>query len=574
MSSAYLANPDASGHTYGQLIKREGYWEIHDAAPAVAEAAKRVLPGCKKSQRIISFRATRRLVGDLNWLMLRYPLVIESQDEWAIDIAEATGHAERRDANMNLKPATPPELFTGELRDYQASGVSFLTANKRSLLADDMGLGKTVSALASMSVVNQWPVLIVLPCNIQVQWQQQVGAFLGLDDPGSMFSEEDGSDVCEIVKGRTPYKLSNKPIIICHYGLLANWQETFNDHGFPVVIFDEIQELRRTESMKYSAASLISTDAEYVWGLSGTPIYNYGIEMWCVMNILDYHCLGDREAFTREWCSGYGTQTVVEPAALHDHLKREGLMLRRRKSEVETQLPPKRRIVQAIDHNDSIYKKLIKNAAAIAKRYDRIKVWSDKGKAAAEIDRETRLASGVAKAPHAAEFVKTLIDAGERPLIYAWHHAVHDVLSSEIKDAVMITGKQTGAVKRAAVQQFAEGKASAAILSLRATAGLDGLQGRATCVVFVELDWSPAVHTQCEDRVHRIGIGDVESLLCYYLYSQTGTDAVMMDALGLKVGQFNEIMGDKSETEEDRELATQAAENHMKKMIERLKSAA
>ena len=65
---------------------------------------------------------------------------------------------------------------------------------------------------------------------------------------------------------------------------------------------------------------------------------------------------------------------------------------------------------------------------------------------------------------------------------------------------------------------------------------------RATCVVFGELDWFPAVHSQAEDRAHRIGQRD--SLLCHYLVSPRGSDRDMQDALGLRVSQFVAIMGD------------------------------
>jgi SWI/SNF-related matrix-associated actin-dependent regulator 1 of chromatin subfamily A len=109
------------------------------------------------------------------------------------------------------------------------------------------------------------------------------------------------------------------------------------------------------------------------------------------------------------------------------------------------------------------------------------------------------------------------------------------------------------------------------ICSLRAAAGIDGLQV-ANCVVFGELDWSPAVHTQGEDRAHRIGQDD--SVLCYYLVAEEGTDEVIQEFLGLKVSQFVGIMGDKEETEEDRLLASQMATEHMNRVIEKLKKSA
>jgi SNF2 family DNA or RNA helicase len=88
-------------------------------------------------------------------------------------------------------------------------------------------------------------------------------------------------------------------------------------------------------------------------------------------------------------------------------------------------------------------------------------------------------------------------------------------------------------------------------------------------VVFGELDWSPAIHSQAEDRAHRIGQED--SVLCYYLVCSNGSDQNVQDALGIKVSQFNGIMDEKPETEEDRLLAESAAREHMEKIIERLK---
>jgi len=101
---------------------------------------------------------------------------------------------------------------------------------------------------------------------------------------------------------------------------------------------------------------------------------------------------------------------------------------------------------------------------------------------------------------------------------------------------------------------------------LRAAAGLN-LQ-RASCVVFGELDWSPAVHSQAEDRAHRMG--QTDSILCYYLVSQGGSDQDMQDALGLKVSQFVGLMGDEPPAPEDELLSAQAARQHIERLVARL----
>ena len=106
------------------------------------------------------------------------------------------------------------------------------------------------------------------------------------------------------------------------------------------------------------------------------------------------------------------------------------------------------------------------------------------------------------------------------------------------------------------------------MISLRSASGLN-LQ-RATCVVFGELDWSPAVHSQAEDRAHRIGQED--SLACYYLVSPRGSDSDMQDALGLKVSQFVQLMGDKTPDRANEFLMQTEARERIRQMVERLKN--
>jgi SNF2 family DNA or RNA helicase len=163
-----------------------------------------------------------------------------------------------------------------------------------------------------------------------------------------------------------------------------------------------------------------------------------------------------------------------------------------------------------------------------------------------------------------------LLDADEKVLVFAYHHAVFDIYNEELKDyhPVEVTGRQTAAEKDANIKRFMEGHTNICMVSLRAAAGLN-LQ-RASCVVFGELDWSPAIHSQAEDRAHRIG--QVDSVLCYYLVAEEGTDEVIQEFLGLKVSQFNGIMGDKAQTEEDKALAQVVATEHMSRIIQKLKN--
>ena len=286
-----------------------------------------------------------------------------------------------------------------------------------------------------------------------------------------------------------------------------------------------------------------------------------------VVNILDFHFLGDWESFSREWCYGYNTAVVAKPELLGEHLRREGLMLRRLKSDVLKELPAKRRLVQEIDWDDAVYRELMK---PVAENLRLLRATDDPSRRAIiedAISQQQRQATGIAKAPFVCAFVKALVEAGEKVLLMAHHHAV-DIYKKELKGQhpKFITGRETDRQKDEAAAAFMAGKTDLLCISLRSASGLN-LQ-RATCVVFGELDWSPAVHSQAEDRAHRIGQQD--SLLCYYLVSPNGSDRDMQDALGLKVSQFVAIMGDAPESREDCFMQQTEARERIRQLVARL----
>ncbi|MGG6309824.1 SNF2-related protein [Paenibacillus macerans] len=329
--------------------------------------------------------------------------------------------------------------------------------------------------------------------------------------------------------------------------------------------------LRRTGTEKYSAASLLAESVGNAIGLSGTPVYNQGGEIFNIMEILSRGCLSDWGSFTREWCYGYGEMVVTDPEQLGEHLRREGLMLRRTKDQVLTELPLKRRIIQEIDADEKAFTREMKTVFNLIERYDTIADNFEKGRAKREIAEKARQATGIAKAPYVAAFVRMLLEAGEAVVLYGYHHSVYEIWMEELKtfNPVKVTGTETNAQKEYAKEQFIKGNTNLIIISLRAAAGIDGLQNRANINVFGELDWSPGIHSQCEDRTHRMGQKD--SVLSYYLVCGQGSDEQMMEALGFKTAQFAGIMGEKTESEEDKAIAQVEIGKHLDKVIEKLK---
>jgi len=557
---AYLGEPVAvNGRTYGTLYQEDGHWCIA-GEPQVLQLAKRLFPGSQGRKGVARFPVGKRVLGDLNWLMMRYPLVLDDPDAWAGAKAGCVEHTLKTiDIATRAQKITPPPMsFCGELREFQKEGLAAMLHHRRILLADEMGLGKTPQFLSLLAYTGEYPALVVVQPHLINQWKREVGRFL----PGVKV---------EVLRGLTPYALPQAHMHIVHYGLLRGWKNDLPGRH-RTVCFDEAQELRHTGTQKYSSASLIAGAAETVVGLSGTPIHNAGGEIWSVLNILEMHCLGGWESFTREWCDGYGSKAVVDPELLGNRLREEGLMLRRTKLEVLPELPPKRRVVEEVDADEGVFGELVAPAAKLAMGFSGIQDVLERGRTLREIVRSVRQATGIAKAAHVAIFVRALLEAGETCLVFAHHHKVIDILRDILAEwrPGVVSGRESKNEKDESVRRFQDGEAPLCIVSLRACSGLN--MHAARCVVFAELDWSPAVHTQAEDRAHRIGQED--SVLAYYLVwnGAESSDPDLMERLGFKTSQFKGIMGDPDETEEDRVLAVESAKKHMSRIVEKLRS--
>ena len=105
---AYLRDVPPGRRTYGTLSynRKSKCWTIR-GEPCVTELAKRLFPGCDGAR----FTAHRRIIGELNWLMIRYPLEIKETDRtrWDNALEEAREYAARREQALSMpETATPP----------------------------------------------------------------------------------------------------------------------------------------------------------------------------------------------------------------------------------------------------------------------------------------------------------------------------------------------------------------------------------------------------------------------------------------------------------------------------------
>ncbi len=278
---------------------------------------------------------------------------------------------------------------------------------------------------------------------------------------------------------------------------------------------------------------------------SATPIYNYGGEIWNVINVLRPGALGNHAEFMREWCSGgYARKpTINDPKAFGTYLRENFILLRRTRKEVGRELPPLTKISHRIATDREPLEKVRSAAAELAQIIlaDEEVERGDRMRAGGELDWKLRQATGVAKAPHVADFIRLLVESGENVVVYAWHRAVYDILLDRLKEysPACFTGEESAKKKGESKRRFIERETPVIFVSLRAGAGVDGFQKVCRTVVYAELDWSPGVLEQCTGRVFRDGQPD--PVTAYYLVSDEGSDPVVAETLGIKREQIEGI---------------------------------
>jgi SWI/SNF-related matrix-associated actin-dependent regulator 1 of chromatin subfamily A len=527
-------------------------WRISGSQHAVIMAKKLFGTDSNASDvgRTISFPATLGSFDELLLLLHRFPLEMSGPASQMFDRMYRQLVAERHIAASVPATSAGGRYFRGRLLPFQTEGVAFLCAVRKGLLADDMGLGKTVQAFGFLDRINAWPAVIVVQSHVQRHWEKKITEFMHVNTlPESHLAE--GLRVVSLNGGKRFNSTPKADVYIVHYLVLHAWFEFLIERGVKTMILDEVQEARHPGTRKHEAITALAKVCENVAGLSGTPIYNHGIEMHAVMNTICRGSLGTRAAFERDWCTYVGNKIVVQdPEVLGEYLRDRKLMLRRRKDDVQLELPAKRRVIEPIAGDTGIFADMVKKAAELARQAADIADPFDRARMEAEAIRETRRATAMAKLPAVIAFLRGLLEADEPTLCFVHHHAVTDGILEALEGfkPVCITGRQDKTQKDDAMQAFARGDSNLCLISLRAATGIDGLQKRARVVVFAELDWSPAVHRQGEDRAHRMGQRD--SVLVYYLVTDLGTDPFVMSTLNLKASQFTGLMQDRGETDE------------------------
>ena len=504
---------------------------------------------------------TEKNVKQIRLILERYPLEILSKSVWQRKSRVKAIKKLPIRKTEKLSKVIPKKQFRGKLLNFQKEGLDFLLKSSgNALLADDMGLGKTVQTLAYIASEKQsLPAVVVAPLVTLTNWQREIERFMKKKSKNGRIVEHDVPTITSIRSGKQK-ELGDYDFYLINYELLYKRQIDLSKLKIHTLVCDEVQHLRSKTTKKYSAVKKLAgmKSVKYRVGLSGTPIYNHGSEIWPIVDILKPGLLGSFKEFCEYFCyQDERGKAIVVPSKRDGlrHVLQRDVMLRRKKSDVLKELKDKVRYKETIDADETYYKnELNKIWSKLEEEQKHAETEFSKVASYQRAIQSERQAAGVAKLHHVIDFVKNIMEIEESVVVFCHHKSIHKLLHESLQEfnPAAIIGGQTDKIRQENIDNFQAGGTKLIIVGLRA--GNLGINlTRAKYVIFAELDWSPAIHRQAEDRLHRIG--QKNTVFAYYLIGKRTLDEHVANILVDKSYEIDAIMDETQDAYENKEKA-------------------
>ena len=500
-------------------------------------------------------------VSQIKLILDRYPLEILSKSVWQRKTSKKIIKKQIDQKPEKLSKAVAGKQFRGKLLNFQKMGLDFLLKSSgNALLADDMGLGKTVQTLAYIASEKQsLPALIVAPLVTLTNWQREIERFMKKKSRNGRIVENDVPTITSIRSGKHG-EISDYDFYLINYELLHKRQNDLAKLKIRTLVCDEVQHLRSKTTQKYKAVKALASikSMKYRVGLSGTPIYNHGSEIWPIVDILKPGLLGNFKEFCEYFCYQDEKGKAIVVPNKRDSLRyvlQRDVMLRRKKSDVLKELKDKVRYKETIDADETYYKnELNKIWSKLEEEQKNAETEFNKLSSYQRAIQSERQAAGVAKLHHVIDFVKNIMEIEESVVVFCHHKYIHKLLHESLQEfnPSSIIGGQNDKIRQKNIDNFQNGDTKLIIAGLRA--GNLGINlTRAKYVIFAELDWSPAIHRQAEDRLHRIG--QKNTVFAYYLIGKRTLDEHVANILVDKSYEIDAIMDESHDSYENKEKA-------------------
>ncbi len=410
--------------------------------------------------------------------------------------------------------------FNGTLRNYQKSGYNwlrFLNEFKfNGCLADDMGLGKTVQTLALLQCLkenNQLNTsLLVVPLSSIPNWQDEMEKFT----PDLTYFCIHGKNNIQSAE------LKKYDIIIGSYATIRQKINDISDLHFDYLILDESQNIKNHTTMTAQVIKTITSNHRLA--LSGTPIENNLAELWSLFDFLSPGYLGKIDYFKDKFINPI---TKDKNAEIAETLKKAifPFILRRKKQDVEIDLPEKNEIIVHVDMDlelEKLYNQVAKSFQdSISQQLESEGIHKTANKIFEGMLRLRQLCLfpelvnpnyNVIDSPKFSflkDLLEDLLREDHKILIFSQFTGVLDIIETYITFSSInfcrIDGSTTLKQREKSIKEFQNNSEIQVFLLSLKSGGVALNLTAADYVVIFDPWWNPAVEAQAIDRAHRIG---------------------------------------------------------------------
>jgi len=400
-----------------------------------------------------------------------------------------------------------------ELRPYQEEGFRWLCRlaswGAGACLADDMGLGKTIQTLALLLQRGQeGPALVVAPASVAANWTREIVRFAPALQVLAL------NEMSDEARKQAISEAGAYDVVLTTYGVLLSQIEDIAVCQWATAVLDEAHVIKNRETKSSSACMRVKAGFRMI--LTGTPLQNNVGELWNLFQFINPGYLGSFQHFNEAFLVPIQERGDKDRQS---QLKKIVLpfMLRRTKSDVLDELPPKTEQYIYVDMDDAqtaVYESIRRNAELSMEEHQLNLVQT-----LSEITRLRMTACSAslvnkncsrrsAKVDELLGLVQGLSSGGHKALVFSqftsFLEIVRETLDSEGVKYLYLDGSTPLAKRQKLVRDFQTGDVPVFLISLKA-GGLGLNLTAADYIIHTDPWWNPAIEDQASDRAYRIG---------------------------------------------------------------------
>jgi SNF2 family DNA or RNA helicase len=525
-----------------------------------------------------------------------------------------SGLALAEDAELVYAPGTVPALcalIAGDGteawpdRPYQRADIAFMAATD-AINANQMGLGKTIEVIGALheAQIEKGAHLIIAPKTaLETVWRKELETYSNIP-VFTLYSETNRAE-----RDALPLQIANAMLNYGGYAFVTtasmvrskSWRSVFLESHWNTIIIDEYHKTGLCDgSSQFAklAKAMIKKQNQRRIPMSGTPMGGKPIKLWSALNFLDPDRFSSKWKWAEQWLiieSGFRNHKIImglKPGIEEQFYSYHApYLVRRLKSEVADQLPPKQHVEVMCDMSpkqDKQYREFARaaeirieenhlSATNILTEYLRLKQFANAFSLVHEYEQncnhkkndgvkagcETCLGEGVVvkqkliptedsgKLPQLLQHLNEIgidpadPDGDAQTIIASQFKEMVDMVASWLEKqgipVAKITGDTTGK-ERVRIQQEFQAGAGARVVCMTTTAGgvAITLDRADTCHILDET-WNPDDQEQLEDRIHRIS--RIHQVTCYYYRSRNSIEQYIQETTSDKK-KLNDIVLD------------------------------